>query len=136
MRQLRLFGGFGLAELDLDVELQTQVGDLRRIDVEVGFTVVEVKDLRVAGVVAAAEKQLAGYLRARTGQTGQRYISGCLPMARSGWVTSCAVRRWSSPPGRAGQREERRAAAAGLAGGGPDDPAGGAADPEEAWLGS
>lgn len=74
VRQLLLTGGLGLAEQDLDVELETQVGDRRRIDVEVGFTVIEVKrDLRTANV-AAAEEQLGGYVAARSAQTGQRYV--------------------------------------------------------------
>lgn len=75
VRGLLLTGGLGLDAHDLEVELETQVGDRRRIDVEVGFTVIEVKkDLRQAGVPYAAEKQLAGYVAARSGQTGQRYI--------------------------------------------------------------
>ncbi len=75
VRQLLLTGGLGLGDHDLDVQLETQVGDRRRIDVEVGFTVIEVKkDLRNQGVVRAAEEQLAGYVAARTAQTGQRYV--------------------------------------------------------------
>lgn len=75
VRQLLLTGGLGLADHDLDVQLETQVGDRRRIDVEVGFTVIEVKkDLRNQGIVRAAEEQLAGYIRARAAQTGQRYV--------------------------------------------------------------
>ncbi len=75
VRQLLLTGGLGLGDHDLDVQLETQVGDRRRIDVEVGFTVIEVKkDLRNAGVVRAAEEQLAGYVRARAARTGQRYV--------------------------------------------------------------
>lgn len=75
IRQLLLTGGLGLEEADLPVELETQVGDRRRIDVEVGFTVIEVKkDLRSSSVLLAAKKQLAGYLETRTQQTGQRYV--------------------------------------------------------------
>ncbi|MGW3363676.1 N-6 DNA methylase [Streptosporangium canum] len=75
IRQLLLTGGLNLAEHDLDVALETQVGDRRRIDVEVGFTVIEVKkDLRSVTVLKAAEKQLAGYVRTRSEQTGQRYV--------------------------------------------------------------
>ncbi|MFG1826566.1 N-6 DNA methylase [Microbispora bryophytorum] len=75
IRQLLLAGGLGLAEHDLDVELETQVGDRRRIDIEVGFTVIEVKrDLRSATVLKTAENQLAGYVRTRNEQTGQRYV--------------------------------------------------------------
>ncbi|WP_208761342.1 N-6 DNA methylase [Microbispora hainanensis] len=75
IRQLLLTGGLGLADHDLDVELETQVGDRRRIDIELGFTVIEVKkDLRSATVLKTAEKQLAGYVRTRSQQTGQRYV--------------------------------------------------------------
>jgi SAM-dependent methyltransferase len=75
IRQLLLSGGLGLAEHDLDVELETPVPGRRRIDVEVGFTVIEVKkDLRSASVVKDAEKQLAGYVASRSEQTGQRYV--------------------------------------------------------------
>jgi len=75
VRQLLLSGGLGLGDHDLDVQLETQVGDRRRIDVEVGFTVIEVKkDLRNASIVRAAEEQLAGYVTARGAQTGQRYV--------------------------------------------------------------
>jgi hypothetical protein len=42
IRQLLLPGGLGLGEDDLDVDLETPVTGLRRIDVEVGFTVIEV----------------------------------------------------------------------------------------------
>ncbi len=75
VRQLLLTGGLGLDDHDLDVQLETQVGDRRRIDVEIGFTVIEVKkDLSNQGVVRAAEEQLAGYVAARAAQTGQRYV--------------------------------------------------------------
>ncbi|MGH3905547.1 MAG: N-6 DNA methylase [Pseudonocardiaceae bacterium] len=75
IRQLLLTGGLDLAEHDLDVALEAQVGDRRRIDVEVGFTVIEVKrDLRNAGIVKTAEEQLAGYVLTRATQTGQRYV--------------------------------------------------------------
>lgn len=75
IRHLLLTGGLNLTEHDLDVALETQVGDGRRIDVEVGFTVIEVKkDLSSTAVLKAAEKQLAGYVRTRSEQTGQRYV--------------------------------------------------------------
>ena len=75
IRQLLLTGGLGLEEHDLDVELETPVPGRRRIDIEVGFTVIEVKkDLRKAAVVKDATKQLAGYLASRSEATGQRYI--------------------------------------------------------------
>lgn len=75
VRQLLLTAGLDLEEHDLDVQLETQVGDRRRIDVEVGFTVIEVKrDLSNRGLGHAAEEQLAGYVAARAAQTGQRYV--------------------------------------------------------------
>lgn len=75
VRHLLLSGDLGLAEHDLDVSLEAQLGDRRRIDIEVGFTVIEVKkDLRNPAVVEQAVKQLAGYVTTRTNQTGQRYV--------------------------------------------------------------
>src|SRR5271154_1703875 len=69
VRQLLLTGGLGLAEQDLEVDLETPVSGHRRIDVEVGFTVIEVKkDLRSVAVVNAARKQLAGYVASRSEQ--------------------------------------------------------------------
>ncbi|WP_328918512.1 N-6 DNA methylase [Streptomyces jietaisiensis] len=75
VRQLLLSGGFNLAAQDLSVDLETQVGDRRRIDVEVGCTVIEVKkDLRSSTVVSAAIQQLAGYVAERVQQTSERYV--------------------------------------------------------------
>lgn len=65
----------GLAEQDLDVQLETQVGNHRRIDVEVGCTVIEVKrSLTTATAVAAAAVQLTDYVTTRTAEAGQRYV--------------------------------------------------------------
>ncbi|RCG32875.1 SAM-dependent DNA methyltransferase [Sphaerisporangium album] len=69
-------GGLGLAEADLEVNLEAQVGNHRRIDIEVGYTVIEVKK-SLAGSVAslrAAENQLRDYVAARVHETGQRYV--------------------------------------------------------------
>jgi len=75
IRQLLLTGGLGLEDHDLDVNLEAPVAGHRRIDVEVGYTVIEVKkDLRKASVVKDARKQLAGYVASRAEQTGQRYV--------------------------------------------------------------
>jgi hypothetical protein len=75
VRQLLLSGGLGLEEHDLEVDLEAPVPGGLRIDVEVGFTVIEVKkDLRSTAVVKAARKQLAGYVASRSDQTGQRYV--------------------------------------------------------------
>lgn len=75
------------ADLGLDeVHLETQVGDGRRIDVEVGFAIVEVKkDLRAPSAVLAAVEQLRGYVATREAQSGQRYLGvltdGCIWLA-------------------------------------------------------
>jgi hypothetical protein len=65
--------GLGLAAHDIRLEAPVEGG--RRIDVEVGLTVFEVKrDLRPAHVVAEAITQLAGYVRDRTMLLDQRYV--------------------------------------------------------------
>lgn len=75
VRQLLLIGGLGLSEDDLGVEPKTRAESRGRIDVEAGFTVIEVKrDLRTGGVAKAAERQLADYVAARGQQSGQRYV--------------------------------------------------------------
>ncbi|MEV4001928.1 N-6 DNA methylase [Actinomadura sp. NPDC049753] len=75
IRQLLLTGGLGLSDHDLSVDLETPVPGRRRIDIEVGFTVIEVKkDLRSTAVVADAQRQLAGYVDSRSRHTGQRYV--------------------------------------------------------------
>jgi hypothetical protein len=75
VRQLLLEGDLNLDENDLSVDLEAQVGDGRRIDVEIGFTAIETKkDLRSAKILKDAEKQLEGYVRTRTQQVGQRYV--------------------------------------------------------------
>ncbi|MGW1031630.1 N-6 DNA methylase [Streptomyces antibioticus] len=75
VRQLLLTGGLNLADHDLTVDLETQVGDRRRIDIEVGYTVIEIKkDLRSAAVLRDAIQQLTGYVQSRTEQTEQRYV--------------------------------------------------------------
>lgn len=75
VRQLLLDGGLNLDENDLTVDLEAQVGDGRRIDIEVGFTAIETKkDLRSAAILKDAVKQLSGYVQARTEQVSQRYV--------------------------------------------------------------
>ena len=76
LRMLLLSAGLNLREGDLeDVVLEAPVGKRRRIDVEVGATVFEVKkDLRVGNVRDDAVEQLAGYVRDRVAQTGARYV--------------------------------------------------------------
>lgn len=75
VRMLLLDPELGLAEQDLDVQLETQVGNHRRIDVEVGCTVIEVKrSLSTPAAVLAAASQLADYVITRADETGQRYV--------------------------------------------------------------
>ena len=76
VRQLFLTAPFQLEEDDVrNVLLESQLGDRRRIDVEVGSTVVEVKrDLRKGKVKTEALEQLAGYVATRTDKTGRRYV--------------------------------------------------------------
>lgn len=76
VRALLLNAPFNLTEGDVeDVVLESQVGDRRRIDVETGTTVIEVKrDLRKGGVVADAIEQLQGYVESREKEMGCRYV--------------------------------------------------------------
>ena len=55
IRDLLLQASLDLDDEDLDVKLESQLGDRRRIDVEVGSVVIEVKkDLRKAKILADA----------------------------------------------------------------------------------
>jgi hypothetical protein len=76
VRQFILEAPFDLEEGDLDiVSLESPVTGGRRIDVEVGSAVIEVKrDLRRGRVLEEAVQQLGGYLRTRTSETGRRYV--------------------------------------------------------------
>jgi hypothetical protein len=75
IRQFLLTSGLNLSDHHLSVDLETKVGELSRIDIEVGSTVIEVKrDLRKPGVIEAAKVQLQGYLDGRTKQTNRRYV--------------------------------------------------------------
>ncbi|MFE0439311.1 N-6 DNA methylase [Streptomyces nigra] len=69
-------GGLSLAAGDVArLEVGTGDGTRRRIDVEIGHCVIEVKkDLRLAGVHREAEKQLAGYVTAQSKRLGTRYV--------------------------------------------------------------
>jgi hypothetical protein len=59
----------------VDVALEAQVSGGRRIDVEAGCAAFEVKkSLASKTVFAAAAEQLAGYVRQRTEELGQRYV--------------------------------------------------------------
>ena len=72
VRMLLLDSDLGLR----DVQLEAQVGDQhRRIDVEVGCTVIEVKrSLSSDSAIEAARTQLADYVVARQDEMGQRYV--------------------------------------------------------------
>jgi SAM-dependent methyltransferase len=75
VRLLLLNPYLALADFDLDVSLETAVGNRRRIDVEVGRTVIEVKrSLATPAAIHAATEQLGGYVATRSAETGQRYI--------------------------------------------------------------
>ena len=57
------------------INLETSAGERRRIDIEAGFTVIEVKrDLGVGNVRNDAIEQLAGYVSQRISILGQRYV--------------------------------------------------------------
>jgi hypothetical protein len=64
-----------LEDEDVRVLLETPVQGGRRIDIEAGSTVIEVKkDLGNERVRKRAQEQLAGYLASRTEETGLRYV--------------------------------------------------------------
>ena len=69
----------------VDIALEAQAGGGRRIDVEAGCAAIEVKkSLKSPSVLANAVGQLAGYVRQRTEELGQRYV-GILTDGQS-WV--------------------------------------------------
>lgn len=75
IRQLLLAGDFNLNDSHLDVALEAPVGGGQRIDIEVGYTVIEVKRrLQVGRPLQEAERQLGGYVRSRSRESGQRYV--------------------------------------------------------------
>jgi SAM-dependent methyltransferase len=76
IRQFILEAPFELNEGDLDiVSLESPVSGGRRIDIEVGSAIIEVKrDLRRGSVLEEAVQQLGGYVRTRTSETGRRYV--------------------------------------------------------------
>ena len=76
IRSLLLSAPFQLHEGDLEIVLlESPLGDRRRIDVEVGSAVIEVKrDLRRGRTKEEAREQLAGYVETRAEQTGRRYV--------------------------------------------------------------
>lgn len=75
LKHLLLSAPLNLAEDNLDVRLEPHVGGRRRIDIEVGLTVIEVKkDLRIGNVRSDAVVQLAGYVESRQAKYGCRYV--------------------------------------------------------------
>jgi SAM-dependent methyltransferase len=76
VRTLLLYGGLDLDEPQVvDLEVQTGDGTRRRIDIESGLAVFEVKkDLRVGNVRQDALEQLAGYVKVQSERLGQRYV--------------------------------------------------------------
>ncbi|MEV7530332.1 N-6 DNA methylase [Streptomyces hydrogenans] len=69
-------GGLSLGAGDVArLEVATGDGTRRRIDVEIGHCVIEVKkDLRPAGIHREAEIQLAGYVKAQSARLETRYV--------------------------------------------------------------
>jgi SAM-dependent methyltransferase len=76
IRQLVLTAPLSLTTEDVvTADLETPVGVRRRIDIEVGSCLIEVKrDLSAGNVLPDAIEQLAGYLSARQKETGCRYV--------------------------------------------------------------
>lgn len=76
IRQLMLTAPLSLSGGDVrTADLESQVGVRRRIDVEVGSCLIEVKrDLSVGNVLPDAIRQLSGYLETRQNETGCRYV--------------------------------------------------------------
>src|SRR5206468_8508994 len=76
IRQLVLSAPLSLsAENVVTADLETPVGVRRRIDIEAGSCLVEVKrDLSAGTVLSDAIEQLADYLAARQKETGCRYV--------------------------------------------------------------
>lgn len=102
IRQLLLTIGLGLSADELEVDLEAPAGQGRRIDIEIGHTVIEVKrQLGRGSALHRAEQQLAGYLQSRIQETKQRYL-GVLTDGASSSSTSGASSPSSSPPRRCG----------------------------------
>ena len=76
VRQLLLDAPLSLDGDDLNnVDLETPVGIRRRIDIESGSCLIEVKrDLNAGSVLADGTMQLGDYLTARQAETGCRYV--------------------------------------------------------------
>ena len=104
IRQLVLIAPLSLSSGDVvTADLETPVGVRRRIDIEVGSCLIEVKrDLLVGSALADAIEQLGDYLVARQQQTGCRY---------AGILTDGADWRCFSVPGLAKAEPPREVSA-------------------------
>lgn len=76
LHTLLVAGGLNLGDAQVnDVILESPAGARRRIDVEVGSTIFEVKrNLTMGRVQQDAIEQLSGYVRSRTVGLGRRYV--------------------------------------------------------------
>lgn len=76
IRELLSSGALDLGENDvIKLEVPMGAGTRRRLDIELGNCCIEVKkDLRPAGVLRDAQQQLAGYVKTRAQEVGQRYV--------------------------------------------------------------
>ena len=121
IRQLVLTAPLSLSAEDVvDADLETPVGVRRRIDIEVGSCLIEVKrDLGAGSVLPDAITQLADYLAARQDETGCRYV---------GILTDGADWRCVCLPGEAGAGPPREVSAHALSPTRPD------AEPFLIWL--
>lgn len=104
IRQLVLAAPLALStEHVVTADLETPVGIRRRIDIEVGSCLIEVKrDLSAGNVLPEAIVQLADYLSARQNETGCRYV---------GILTDGADWRCFCLPGEAGAGAPREVSA-------------------------
>jgi SAM-dependent methyltransferase len=87
IRTLLLTAPLNLTENGVEsIRLETPAGERRRIDIEAGCTVIEVKrNLQVGNVRAEAVEQLAGYVAQRCATVGQRYV-GVLTDGAEWWL--------------------------------------------------
>ena len=76
IRQLVLTAPLSLSDENVGIaDLESQVGIRRRIDIQAGSCLIEVKkDLTAGNVLPDAIQQLAGYLESRQNETGCRYV--------------------------------------------------------------
>ncbi len=85
IREFLLTAPLDLDDQDLEVTLEAQAGSGKRIDVEAGFTAIEVKkSIGSRSALVKAVDQLTSYVRQRTEQLSQRYV-GILTDGRA-WI--------------------------------------------------